>query len=153
MPTFELMLNFSQLKGVKPNEVRRIRRPPGQITFPLVAPYLKVNDTLEGRQAARDRDLNIKKKQADERWASAPHATAVDGAPGGDCDPGDDAEPVCTKMPIGQPATSNGDLITDIMKEALDKAHKDDEAHKKSTDAGGSPPAPPASRSSPAAAR
>merc|ERR1711978_184885 len=32
-------VDFSQLKGVKPHEVRRIRKPPGDFSFPLLSAY------------------------------------------------------------------------------------------------------------------
>ena len=48
-------VELAQLKEVKPHEVRRIRKPPGEITFPLQAAYNEVNDTLQGRKAAIQR--------------------------------------------------------------------------------------------------
>ena len=33
-------VEFSQMRGVKPHEVRRIRMPPGEIQFPLLNTYL-----------------------------------------------------------------------------------------------------------------
>ena len=56
---FRADVDFSQLKGVKPHELRRVSVPVAPITFPLLSAHLKVNDTLEGRQAARQRDLRL----------------------------------------------------------------------------------------------
>ena len=53
-------VDYAQLKGVRPHEIRRIRIPPGaDVQFPLLEAYLTINDTLKGRQAARERDAKV----------------------------------------------------------------------------------------------
>ena len=59
-------VDFAQLKGVKPHEVRRVRVPPGGgVHFPRLQAYLKVNDILEGRGAARNRSKGVAKADAE----------------------------------------------------------------------------------------
>ena len=89
--------------------------PPGEIQFPLLSAYLKVNDTLEGRKAARERDRQVEKEK-DDVESSRQLLAAGDDPAGGDIpSAGGD-------VPSAGGATIVSDAMKGILQEAIDDA-------------------------------